>query len=65
MYRPTNRKHVSHEKWNDNGTRLINFAMTRIMIVNNIFFIKTYTNKFGQTRNKIDHILVGGKKIKR
>jgi len=55
---------------NDNGTRLINFAMAQNMVISSTIFPhknihkQTWVSPDGRTRNQIDHVVVDGR-IKR
>ncbi|MXP61705.1 hypothetical protein FD744_25325 [Pantoea sp. Taur] len=64
IYHPTIGKHSLHDESNDNGTRLINFAASRDMIVGSTLFAHkdihkgTWTTPDRLHVNQIDHILV-------
>jgi len=64
VYRPTIGKESLHRISNDNGTRLVNFAMTRSMIVSSTTFShkdihkETWISLSGQIKNQIDHVIV-------
>lgn len=64
IYRPTIGKESLHKVPNDNGTRLINFAMTRNMVVSSTTFPhkdihkETWVSPSGQIKNQIDHVIV-------
>lgn len=66
LYNTTIEKKVLHENSNDNGTRFINFAMTKNVIVTQYFHIKKTQTNLGNTisldkkSNKMRH---GGKKL--
>lgn len=59
VYRPTIGKKSLHKISNDNGTRLVNFAMTRSMIVSSTTFPhkdihkETWISPSGQIKNQI------------
>lgn len=64
IYRPTIRKESLHRVSNHNSTRLVNFAMTRNMVVSNTTFPhkniykQTWVSPTGQIKNLIDHVIV-------
>lgn len=58
MYRHWIGKYNLHGKSNDNSTRLINFTITRNMIVSNTIFPYKHIHKKTCVRNQIDHVLV-------
>jgi len=64
IYRPTVGKESLHRVSNDNGTRLVNFAITRNMVVSSNTFPhtdihkQTWVSPTGQTKNQIDHVIV-------
>jgi len=45
IYAPTVEKNSLHRVSNDNGTRLVDFAMTRIMVVSSTTFLHTNIHK--------------------
>jgi hypothetical protein len=53
-----------HEISNDNGVRVVNFAITKNLIVKSTMFPHrnihkyTWTSPNGNTHNQIDHILI-------
>ncbi|KAL4153361.1 hypothetical protein QTP88_001194 [Uroleucon formosanum] len=64
VYRPTIGKESLHRISNGNGTRLVNFAMTRSMILSSTTFPhkdihkETWISPSGQIKNQIDHVIV-------
>lgn len=66
-FRPTIGIHSAHEISNNNGQRLINFAISRKIIISSTTFpykdIHKYTWKSsdGRTVNQIDHVLIDTK----
>lgn len=64
IYRPRIGKENLHKVSNDNFTRLVNFAMTRNMVVSNTtlphkdIHKETYVSSSGQVKNQIDHVIV-------
>ena len=66
-YHPTIGKHSLHENSNDNGTRVIDFATSRNMIVSSTYFEHknihkaTWVSPDGRTKNQIDHVLIDGR----
>ncbi|XP_008178185.1 craniofacial development protein 2-like [Acyrthosiphon pisum] len=67
IFSPTIGSNSLHLNSNDNGTRLINFAMARGMVVSSTTFPhknihkQTWVSPDGRTRNQIDHIVVDGR----
>ncbi|XP_008181905.1 craniofacial development protein 2-like [Acyrthosiphon pisum] len=63
-YRPTIGKESLHRTSNDNGTRLVNFATTRNMIISSTTFPhkdihkETWVSPSGQIKNQINHVVV-------
>jgi hypothetical protein len=53
-----------HEVSNDNGTRLIDFAISRNMVISSVRFPhkdihkETWISPDGHTKNWIDHVLI-------
>lgn len=66
-YRPTIGKYSLHETSNDNGTRVIDFAVSRNMVVSSTYFEHknihkaTWVSPDGRTKNQIDHVLIDGR----
>jgi len=64
IYRPTIGKESLHKVSNNNGTRLVNFAMTRNMVVCSTTFShkdihkETWVSPSGKIKNQIDHVIV-------
>lgn len=67
IFSPTIGSTSLHLNLNDNGTRLINFAMARDMVVSSTTFPhknihkQTWVSLDGRTRNQIDHVVVDGR----
>ena len=67
MYRPTIGKYSLHETSNDNGLRIIDFAISRNMVVSSTYFEHknihkaTWLSPDGITKNQIDHLLIDGR----
>lgn len=63
-YRPTIGKEILHRTSNDNGTRLVNFATTRNMIISSTTFPnkdihkETWVSPSGQIKNQIDYVVM-------
>jgi len=70
IYRQTFGRESLHKVSNNNGTRLVNFAMTRNIVVSSTTFPnkdihkETWVSPSGQIKNQIDHVIVN-KRIKR
>ena len=66
-YRPTIGKFSLHETSNDNGTRLIDFAASRNIVLSSTYFEHknihkaTWVSPDGRTKNQIDHVLIDGR----
>lgn len=66
-YRPAIGKYSLHETSNDNGTRVIDFAASRNMVVSSTYFEHknihkaTWVSPDGRTKNQIDHVLIDGR----
>lgn len=67
IYRPTIGKYSLHEISNDNGSRVIDFASSRNMVVSSTYFEHknihkaTWLSPDGRTKNQIDHVLIDGR----
>jgi len=66
-YRPTIGKYSLHENSNGNGTRVIDFAASRNIVVSSTYFEHknihkaTWESPDGRTKNQIDHVLIDGR----
>ena len=66
-YRPAIGTHSLHENSNDNGCRLIDFAVSNNMVVSSTYFPHKNIHKAtdgdpdGITKNQIDHVLIDGR----
>jgi Reverse transcriptase (RNA-dependent DNA polymerase) len=66
-YQPTIGKFSLHENSNDNGTRVVDFAASRNMVVSSTRFEHknihkaTWASPDGRTKNQIDHVLIDGR----
>lgn len=66
-YRPTVGKYSLHENSNENGSRVIDFAASRNMVVSSTYFEHknihkaTWESPDRRTRNQIDHVLIDGR----
>ena len=66
-YRPTTGCCGVHEKTNENGLCLINFAASKNMIIKSTYFMHkrihqdTWKHPNGVIRNQIDHVLIDGR----
>lgn len=64
---PTIGKHSLHEVSNDNGTRAVNFAASKDLVVGSTWFPHktihkaTWLSPDGATKNQIDHLLIEGR----
>lgn len=64
MFRPTIGKDSLHETSNDNGSKLINFAISRELVISSTYFPRKNIHKHtwsvpdGRTKTQIDHIIV-------
>lgn len=67
MYRPTICKESLYEYSNDNGTRLINMAMSKELVISSTYFPRKNIHKHtwvfpnGLTKNQIDHVMISKK----
>ena len=63
IFKPTIGNDSLHQYNNDNGVRIVNFAMSKNLVVKSTMFPHqnihkcTWTSPDGQTHNQIDHIL--------
>ena len=63
-YRGTIGMHSLHEVTNDNGTKLIDFAMSKSLVISSTFYPhkdihkRTWKHPDGVTFNQIDHVLI-------
>jgi exonuclease III len=64
IVKPTNEHESSHKIHNDNGVRVVNFAISKNLTVKSTMFPHhnihkfTWTSPDGKTHNQIDHILI-------
>jgi hypothetical protein len=67
VLQPTIGKHSLHERTNENGLRLVDFAAGRQMAIKSTFFmhkrihLQTWHSPDGHTFNQIDHCLIDGR----
>lgn len=67
IYRPTIGTHSLHKITNANGLRLIDFAMSKNMVISGTYFPHknihkmTWRSPDGRTNNQIDHVLIDGR----
>ena len=67
IYQPTIGKHSLHETTNENGLRLIDFAMSKNIVVSGTYFPHkdihkmTWWSPDGRTNNQIDDVLIDGR----
>jgi hypothetical protein len=65
IFKPTIRNESLHEISNDSGVRVVNFAMSKNLVVKITMFPhrkihkNTWTSPEGNTHKEIDHILIG------
>jgi hypothetical protein len=63
-FKPTIGNESSHEISNDNGVSVVNFAISKNLVVKSTMFLHGSTHKYiwtspdGQTHNQIDHVLI-------
>jgi hypothetical protein len=68
IFKPTIGNESLHKNSNDNGVRVVNFAMAKNLVVKSTMFphrnihMYTWTSPDGKTHNQIDHILVDRKR---
>jgi hypothetical protein len=64
IFKLTVRNESLHEISNDNGVRVVNFAISKNLVVKSTMFPHrsihkyTWTSPDGQTHNQIDHVLI-------
>jgi hypothetical protein len=64
LFKPTIGNESLHQDSNDNGVRIVNFATSKNLVVENTMFQHrnidkyTWTSTDGQTHNQADHILI-------
>ena len=69
FYQPTIGRHSLHTVSNENGTRLINFASSRSMVIASTTFEHknihkiTWKSPDGETHNQMDHLLVDSRHL--
>ncbi|CAN0605143.1 unnamed protein product, partial [Ectocarpus sp. 12 AP-2014] len=67
MYRPTIGPNSLHDICNDNGTRLVNFAISKNISISSTYFPhknihkQTWKSPDGVTLNQIDHVLINSR----
>jgi hypothetical protein len=65
VHQPTIGKHSLHERTNENGLRLVDFAAGRQMVIKSTYFmhkrVHLQTSPDGHTFNQIDHCLINGR----
>lgn len=67
MYRPTIGEDSLHENSNDNGTQLINMAMSKELVIGSTYFLRKNINKYTWisppviTRNQINRDMISKK----
>jgi len=64
MFRPTIGKESLHDTSNDNGSKLINFAISRELLISSTYFLRKNIHKHtwsalgGRTKTQIDHVII-------
>lgn len=64
MFRPTIGKESLHDTSNDNGNKLINFAISRELVISSTYFPRknihkhTWSAPDGRTKTQIDHVII-------
>jgi len=64
IFKPTVGNESFHQNSNNNGVRIVNFAISKNLDVKSIMFLHqnihkyTWTSPDGKTHNQIDHILI-------
>jgi hypothetical protein len=64
IFKPKIENEILHENSHDNGVRVVNFAISKNLIVKSTMFPHpniykfTWTSSDGKTHNQIDHILI-------
>jgi len=64
IFKPTIGQEILQQDNNDNGVRLVNFAITKNLVVKSTMFPHrnihkfTWTSPEGKTHNQIDHVLI-------
>ena len=65
IFKPTIGQESIDQDSNDNGVRIVNFAISKNLVVKNTMFLHrdilkyTWTSPDGKTHNQIDHVLIG------
>jgi hypothetical protein len=65
IFKPTIGNDSLRQDSNDNGVKIVNFAISKNLVVKSTMFPHrnihkyTWTSPDGQTQNQIDHILIG------
>jgi len=64
IFKPTTENENLHQDSNDNGVRIVNFSISKILVVKSMMFLHrnihkyTWTSPDGKTPNHIAHILI-------